>query len=265
VEGDEAMNASVEIKNLSKVFARQDVAGTLHALDNINITVKAGEFITLLGASGCGKSTLLRIIAGLEVPTMGEALFDGVPIKGTDSRRGLVFQEHTLFAWLSVRGNIEFALKSAKQYTEKKEAVDDWLLLAGLSEFADNYPHQLSGGMRQRAALVRALSVAPRLLLLDEPLGALDSFTRMNLQDELIRLWRGNGNTMIMVTHDIDEAVYLSQRIVVMTPRPGRIAQIINVPMSYPRNRAAGDFTALRTQILKRMDFARDVQEEYTI
>jgi ABC-type nitrate/sulfonate/bicarbonate transport system ATPase subunit len=259
------MSASVEIRNLSKVFARQDTDGTLRALDNISLKVDAGEFVTLLGASGCGKSTLLRIIAGLETPTVGQALFNGEVIKGTDSRRGLVFQEHTLFAWLTVRGNVEFALKSTKQYGAKKGEVDSWLALAGLTEFTNNYPRQLSGGMRQRAALVRALSVSPEALLLDEPLGALDSFTRMNLQDELIRLWRERGNTMIMVTHDIDEAIYLSQRVVVMSPRPGRIARILNVPMNYPRNRAAGDFTALRTQILKYMDFARDVQEEYTI
>jgi ABC-type nitrate/sulfonate/bicarbonate transport system ATPase subunit len=259
------MSASVEIKDLSKIFAHQDTDSTLMALDNINLSVGSGEFVTLLGASGCGKSTLLRIIAGLEAPTVGEALFDGETIRDTDSRRGLVFQEHTLFAWLTVKENITFALKSAKQYAGKKTEVDGWLSLAGLTEFSGNYPRQLSGGMRQRAALVRALSVSPDVLLLDEPLGALDSFTRMNLQDELIRLWEERKNTMIMVTHDIDEAIYLSQRIVVMSPRPGRIARILDVPMSYPRNRASGDFTALRTRILKLMDFARNVQEEYAI
>ncbi|MDR2392801.1 MAG: ABC transporter ATP-binding protein [Treponema sp.] len=259
------MSATVEIKNLSKIFARQDTDGTLHALDKINLSVGAGEFVTLLGASGCGKSTLLRLIAGLEMPTIGEVLFDGEPIRGTDSRRGLVFQDHTLFAWLTVKENMKFALKSAKRYTEKKGEIDSWLALAGLSEFSDTYPRQLSGGMRQRAALVRALSVSPDVLLLDEPLGALDSFTRMNLQDELIRLWRERGNTMVMVTHDIDEAIYISQRIAVMSPRPGRITEILDVPMSYPRNRAADDFTKLRTLILKLMHFARDIQEEYTI
>ncbi len=255
---------SVKIESVTKIFARQTEEGTLTALDGINLQISDGEFITLLGASGCGKSTLLRIIAGLEVPTEGNALFNGKRINGTSPKRGLVFQEHTLFAWLTVRQNIEFALKATKKLSGKK-VVDNWLEVAGLAEFANNFPHQLSGGMRQRAALVRALAVLPEVLLLDEPLGALDSFTRMNLQDELIRLWKERGNTMVMVTHDIDEAIYLSQRIVVMSPRPGRIAQILEVPMSYPRNRASGDFTALRTQILKLMDFARDVQEEYTI
>lgn len=263
--GGKTMSGRVEIENLSKIFARQDTDRTLLALDNINLFIGEGEFITLLGASGCGKSTLLRIIAGLEVPTIGKVLFDGKPIQGTDSKRGLVFQEHTLFAWLTVKGNIEFALKSVRQCQDIKGLVNSWLSIAGLSEFADNYPHQLSGGMRQRAALVRALSVSPEVLLLDEPLGALDSFTRMNLQDELIRLWQERRNTMVMVTHDIDEAIYLSQRIVVMSPRPGRITKILEVPMSYPRNRASGDFIVLRAQILKLMDFAKDVQEEYSI
>jgi NitT/TauT family transport system ATP-binding protein len=255
---------SVIIDNVTKIFARQTEDGTLTALDGINLEIKDGEFVTLLGASGCGKSTLLRIIAGLEVPTEGQALFNGEKIKGTSPKRGLVFQEHTLFAWLTVKQNIEFALKATKK-SGSKSAADNWLKVAGLTEFANNFPHQLSGGMRQRAALVRALAVSPDALLLDEPLGALDSFTRMNLQDELIRLWKERGNTMIMVTHDVDEAIYLSGRIVIMSPRPGRIAKILDVPMSYPRNRADGDFTLLRSQILKLMDFARDVQEEYTI
>ncbi|MPN63375.1 Aliphatic sulfonates import ATP-binding protein SsuB [bioreactor metagenome] len=164
-----------------------------------------------------------------------------------------------------MRGNIAFALKATKQYHGQKQEIDPWIALAGLTEFADNYPHQLSGGMRQRAALVRALAVSPDVLLLDEPLGALDSFTRMTLQDELIRLWQARGSTMIMVTHDVDEAIYLSRRIILMSPRPGRISRVLEVPMSYPRNRASGDFTALRAQILKLMDFARDTQVEYSI
>lgn len=255
---------SVKIENVTKIFAKQTEEGTLTALDNINLEIKDGEFVTLLGASGCGKSTLLRIIAGLEIPTQGKAFFNDEEITGTSPKRGLVFQEHTLFAWLTVRQNIDFAVKATKKDCDKS-VIDNWLSIAGLSEFANNYPHQLSGGMRQRAALVRALAVLPEALLLDEPLGALDSFTRMNLQDELIRLWKKQQGTMIMVTHDVDEAIYLSGRIVIMSPRPGRIAKILDVPMSYPRNRADGDFTLLRSQILKLMDFARDVQEEYTI
>jgi NitT/TauT family transport system ATP-binding protein len=255
---------SVKIDNVTKIFPRVTDGKTLTALDNINLEIKDGEFVTLLGASGCGKSTLLRIIAGLEIPTQGKAYFNGEEIRGTSPKRGLVFQEHTLFAWLTVRQNIEFAIKATKNDCGKA-AIDNWLKIAGLTEFENNYPHQLSGGMRQRAALVRALAVLPEALLLDEPLGALDSFTRMNLQDELIRLWKEQKGTMIMVTHDVDEAIYLSGRIVIMSPRPGRIAKILEIPMSYPRNRADGDFTLLRSQILKLMDFARDIEEEYTI
>ncbi|MDR1206073.1 MAG: ABC transporter ATP-binding protein [Peptococcaceae bacterium] len=259
------MSARVEIKGLTKIFARQGADDTMLVLNNVSADIAPGEFVTLLGASGCGKSTLLRVIAGLEVPTKGDAFFDGERISGTSPKRGLVFQEHTLFAWLTVRGNIEFTLKATKQYKERKGEIDGWLSLAGLSEFAGNYPHQLSGGMRQRAALIRALAVSPDVLLLDEPLGALDSFTRMNLQDEIIRLWRERGNTMIMVTHDIDEAIYLSGRIMIMSPRPGRIAKTVDVPQGYPRNRAAADFTALRSEILKFMDFAYEVPQDYTI
>jgi ABC-type nitrate/sulfonate/bicarbonate transport system ATPase subunit len=265
------MSGRIEIKDLTKLFARQGglrrqgTQDTLLALDHISLDIEPGEFVSLLGASGCGKSTLLRLVAGLEVPTKGGVYFDGEKILGANPRRGLVFQDHTLFAWLTVKGNIEFALKAVKQYKAKKSGIANWLELGGLSEFADNYPRQLSGGMRQRAALVRALAVSPDVLLLDEPLGALDSLTRMNLQDELIRLWRERGNTMLMVTHDVDEAIYLSQRIVIMSPRPGRISKILSVPESYPRNRASGDFTALRTEILNFMNFALDEQVEYTI
>jgi NitT/TauT family transport system ATP-binding protein len=255
---------SVKIDGVTKIFPRVTDGKTLTALDNINLEIKDGEFVTLLGASGCGKSTLLRIIAGLEIPTQGKAYFGGEEIRGTSPKRGLVFQEHTLFAWLTVRQNIEFAVKATKK-DSGKAAIDKWLEIAGLTEVEGNFPHQLSGGMRQRAALVWALAVLPEALLLDEPLGALDSFTRMNLQDELIRLWKEQKGTMVMVTHDVDEAIYLSGRIVIMSPRPGRIAKILDVPMSYPRNRADGDFTLLRSQILKLMDFARDIQEEYTI
>ncbi|MDR2421735.1 MAG: ABC transporter ATP-binding protein [Oscillospiraceae bacterium] len=259
------MSAAVELKNVGKIFARADLNGTMAALEDVNLSVEPGAFVSLLGASGCGKSTLLRIIAGLETPTFGEAICGGEPIRGTDPRRGLVFQEHTLFAWLTVRGNIKFALKGTKKYKSERSEIDGWLELAGLAEFADSYPHQLSGGMRQRAALVRALAVSPDVLLLDEPLGALDSFTRMTLQDELARLWRERHSTMIMVTHDVDEAIYLSQRIIVMSARPGRVREILNVPMSYPRNRASDDFTELRGKILKSMDFAGDIQQDYAI
>ena len=257
------MKGNIEIKNLNKTFSRTDMAGTLCAIEDLSLDIKAGEFVSIVGTSGCGKSTLLRTIAGLERPTAGEILCDGEEIHGTSPNRGLMFQEHTLFPWLTVRKNILFALKASKRYGTNGNSVDSLIETAGLQEFANSYPHQLSGGMRQRASLIRSLAVSPDVLLLDEPLGALDSFTRMVLQDEIIRLWKERGNTMILITHDVDEAIYLSNRIIVMSPRPGRITEIVNVPMSYPRNRGTSDFALLRNRLLKRLNFASDVQQDY--
>ena len=256
---------SIEIKSVNKVFTRSDTRESFYAIENLNLIINAGEFVSIIGTSGCGKSTLLRMIAGLEFPTTGDVLWGGEPIRGTSPNRGLVFQEHNLFPWMSIRKNIVFALKASKRYEEFGNTVDTLLETVQLTEFANSYPHQLSGGMRQRAALIRSLAVRPDVLLLDEPLGALDSFTRMQLQDEIIRLWKERGNTMVMVTHDVDEAVYLSSRIVVMSPRPGRIVEIVAVPMSYPRNRSTSEFVGLRTRLLKRLDFAADVEQEYNL
>jgi len=259
------MSASITIDGITKVFNALGKGETVTALDDVSLDVAAGEFVSLLGTSGCGKSTLLRIVAGLEQPTQGDARFNGEAIVGTDPARGMVFQDHSLFNWLTVRNNIKFAMKATHCYEQHHGSIDAWLELAGLADFGGHYPHQLSGGMQQRAALVRSLCVNPEVLLLDEPLGALDSLTRMNLQDELIRLWQERGTTMIMVTHDIDEAIYLSQRVVVMSPRPGRIQKIIEVPMRYPRNRGSDEFSLLRTKILQIMEFAHEEQIEYSL
>ena len=258
------MSKRIEITGLNKTFARSDIDGTLCAIEDLSLTVEPGEFVSIVGTSGCGKTTLLRIIAGLEIPTRGEVLCGGEEVRGTSPERGLVFQEHSLFPWLTVRKNILFALESSKRNHRLNTGIADTLLnTVGLTEFADSFPHQLSGGMRQRVALIRSLAISPDVLLLDEPLGALDSFTRMTLQDEIIRLWQEQGSTMMLITHDIDEAIYLSQRIVVMSPRPGRIAEIISVPSSYPRNRGASSFSELRLKLLKLLDFASDVQQDY--
>lgn len=251
------MSGHIEIKNLNKTFA------DLCAIEDLSLEIEPGEFVSIVGTSGCGKSTLLRIIAGLETPTRGTVNCGGAEIRGTSPDRGLVFQEHTLFPWLTVKKNIIFALKASGRLGQFGGDVDALLEKVGLRDFADSYPHQLSGGMRQRVALIRSLAVSPNVLLLDEPLGALDSFTRMVLQDEIIRLWQERGNTMLLITHDVDEAVYLSNRIIVMSPRPGRIAEIVTVPMSYPRNRGASDFAEIRTRLLKRLNFASDTQMEY--
>ncbi|MDR1966072.1 MAG: ABC transporter ATP-binding protein [Synergistaceae bacterium] len=255
----------IEIKNVSKIFARPDLNSTLVALEGVDMEVRPSEFISIVGTSGCGKSTLLRIIAGLEAATFGGVFCDGEPILRANPKRGLVFQENSLFPWLTVRGNIAFGLHATGKYRENAGLADRLISLVGLSEFANSYPHQLSGGMRQRVSLIRALAVSPDVLLLDEPLGALDSFTRMNIQDELLKLWRENGNTMILITHDVDEAIYLSGRIYIMSPRPGRISGEITLPMSYPRNRSSSDFVEVRNRILKKLNFAREEREDYNL
>jgi len=254
---------TLTIMDLNKTFTRNNTNENFCVLENLNLTINSGEFISIVGASGCGKSTLLRMIAGLETPTHGEILCDDKKVCGTSPDRGLVFQEHALFPWLTIRKNILFALKSSGRYKDYACTVDNLIEKVGLKEFANSYPHQLSGGMRQRAAVIRSLAVSPDVLLLDEPLGALDSFTRMVLQDELIRLWKERENTMVMITHDVDEAVYLSTRIIVMSPRPGNIREILNVPMSYPRNRASSEFSNLRTHLLKLLNFAEDIKQDY--
>jgi ABC-type nitrate/sulfonate/bicarbonate transport system ATPase subunit len=259
------MGASIEIRGVSKIFPGNGEKGSITALDNINAEITPGEFISILGASGCGKSTLLRIIAGLDSATSGAIYCEGKAVVSPDPGRGLVFQEHTLFPWMTVRGNIEFALKATRQYAKKRQEIAGWLSLADLESFAGSYPHQLSGGMRQRASLIRTLAVAPEVVLLDEPLGALDNFTRMTLQDELIRLWLERGSTMLMVTHDVDEAIYLSQRVILMSPRPGRVKDVLDIPMGYPRDRACGYFAELRIKILKQLEFAKTVPEDYSI
>lgn len=259
------MKGRIKINSLNKTFVREGYDSTLCAIESLDLTISPGEFVSVVGASGCGKSTLLRIIAGLEIPTRGEVLVDGEKVMAPGPDRGLVFQDHTLFPWLTVRKNIVFALKTARRFEEGKDRIDALIAAAGLTEFANFFPHQLSGGMRQRAALIRSLAVSPDVLLLDEPLGALDSFTRMTLQDELVRLWKERGNTMVMITHDVDEAIYLSSRIAIMSPQPGRITDIVEVSMAYPRNRGSDAFTKMRVNILKQLHFASDVQQEYNI
>jgi ABC-type nitrate/sulfonate/bicarbonate transport system ATPase subunit len=253
---------AIRIWNLNKTYGA-DSNEELCAIENLSLKILPGEFVSVVGASGCGKSTLLRIIAGLETATRGDVLCDGKEICGASPSRGLVFQEHALFPWMTIRKNIVFALKSSKRYNDFAHTIDPLLEKVGLKDFANSYPHQLSGGMRQRAAVIRSLAVSPDVLLLDEPLGALDSFTRMVLQDEIIRLWQERKNTMVMITHDVDEAVYVSNRVIVMSPRPGRITEIVHIPMSYPRNRGSSEFSALRTHLLKLLNFAADVEQDY--
>lgn len=239
-------------ENVSKSFLRTDSDGLTHALTDVNMTIEDGEFVCIVGPSGCGKSTLLRLIAGLIVPTTGTITLGNKKVEGTDSDRGMVFQKPTLFPWLTVGENVGFSANLKKQNNEKE--VDRLLEKVGLMEFKNSYPHQLSGGMAQRVALIRTMINKPNVFLLDEPLGALDAFTRMNMQDELIKLWQENKHIMIMVTHDVDEAIYLSNKVVIMEPRPGRIKKILEIKMDYPRNRTSKQFTDYRNEILETLN-----------
>ena len=239
-------------ENVSKSFLRTDSDGLTHALTDVNMTIEDGEFVCIVGPSGCGKSTLLRLIAGLIVPTTGTITLGDKKVEGTDSDRGMVFQKPTLFPWLTVGENVGFSANLKKQNNEKE--VDRLLEKVGLMEFKNSYPHQLSGGMAQRVSLIRTMINKPNVFLLDEPLGALDAFTRMNMQDELIKLWQENKHIMIMVTHDVDEAIYLSNKVVIMEPRPGRIKKILEINLDYPRNRTSKEFTDYRNEILETLN-----------
>ena len=249
--------ASLRLTSIAKSFpVPEDVTKTRPVLDDISVSLTDGELVSLVGPSGCGKSTLLRLIAGLDFPDSGELLVDGQPVTGPSAERGLVFQDPNLFPWLTVRRNIEAGLVARGLLKTRRGEVDDFMRLVGLEAFANAYPHHLSGGMSQRVALARALINHPKVLLLDEPLGALDAFTRMKMQDEVLRLWQARRTTMLLVTHDIDEAIYMSDRIMMMTQRPGRIERIISVDLVRPRDRSSREFLQLRSDILEHLHFA---------
>ncbi len=254
----ELTTGAIRAKNVRKEFLDPN-GNQVIALDRVDVDIKPGEFICLIGPSGCGKSTFLRLVAGLINPTEGSVYLDGDEIKEPSYERGLVFQDPTLFPWLNIYENVAFGLKTRHIYKENKNDVNEFIKLVKLEGFEKSLPHHLSGGMAQRAGLARALVNRPKVLLLDEPFGALDAFTRMNMQDELLRIWKERGTTMIMVTHDVDEAVYLSDRIFVMTPRPAKIEAIVNVEIgrneNYGRQRDNGDFLQLRSKILRILDY----------
>jgi NitT/TauT family transport system ATP-binding protein/sulfonate transport system ATP-binding protein len=221
------------------------------ALNNVDLDIYPQELICIIGESGCGKSTLLHIIAGFEFPTGGELLVDGQRVPGPDHRRGVVFQESSLLPWLTVEKNISLGLDIRGLRTLREEKVAQFIDMMGLEGFEHHHPTQLSGGMAQRVAIARALVNDPDMLLLDEPFGALDAFTRMRLQVVLVRTWQRQKCTTVFVTHDIDEAVYLGTRVVVLTPRPGRVARIFNIPLRRPRDRTSAEFIRLRGMIAK--------------
>jgi ABC-type nitrate/sulfonate/bicarbonate transport system ATPase subunit len=229
--------------------------GKLQVLSNINLTVNKGEFAAIVGPSGCGKSTILRMFAGLETASSGQVLADGKPIQGPHPQRSLIFQEHALYPWRTVEQNVGFGMElTGVPAAERTARIKEILEKVGLDGFQTYYPHQLSGGMRQRASIARALVLNPEVLLLDEPYGALDAITRLTMQNELIKLWRGTGKTMLLITHDIDEAVYLADTIYVMSPRPARFVTTLKADMPRPRNRNGADFVRLRQTIMDALD-----------
>jgi ABC-type nitrate/sulfonate/bicarbonate transport system ATPase subunit len=249
--------SALRVSGVSKSFPAPGNAAVRNlTLDALSLSVAAGEFVSIIGPSGCGKSTLLRLIAGLDSPDSGGLWIGDDPITGPSAERGLVFQDPNLFPWLTVSRNIQAGLVARGLLHQKRSEVAEFMRLVGLEAAAHAYPHQLSGGMAQRAALARALINHPRVLLLDEPLGALDAFTRMRMQDEMLRLWQSRRTTMLLVTHDIDEAIYMGDRIVIMTPHPGRVERTIPVTLDRPRQRNSPEFLSLRGDILEFLHFA---------
>jgi len=255
----------LNIESVNRTYIDDD-GNTVEALRDFNLQVRQGEFVSVIGSSGCGKTTLLRLIAGLDKPETGELVLNGVKIMEPAPERGYVFQQGSLFPWLTVEKNIASGLKARGVYKEYREEVARYIELIGLQGFEKSFPHQISGGMAQRVAIARALINNPAILLLDEPMGALDSFTRADIQDKLLELWKRTKNTFILVTHDIDEAIYLSDRIVIMTPRPGRIKEIVDVKMTHPRHRGGTEFLSIRRDILEKLHLASaNPQPEYVI
>lgn len=244
-------NPKISIQGVSKVFPLG--TGEFTALDNVSLDVADNEFITIVGPSGCGKSTLMNVLAGLETVSGGRALVDGIAVEGPGPERGVIFQQYALFPWLTVRENVEFGLKTAKMPKAKRRQISDHFInLVGLTQFADALPKMLSGGMRQRCAIARAYAVNPSILLMDEPFGALDALTRVKLQEQLRETWSAEKRTVVFITHDVDEAVYLANRVIVMAARPGRIHEIIDVDLPDERTeetRLSPEFTALRNRV----------------
>jgi len=247
------MSGGVTITGVSRTFPGVAGGPPTQALSPVNLTVKEGEFVAILGPSGCGKSTLLRIVAGLDKPTSGSVTLDGAPVSLPGPERGMVFQSYTLFPWLTVRENIAFGPREAGIAEAERFAIADRLMAqVGLTQFANHYPKMLSGGMQQRAALARALANDPKVLLLDEPFGALDHQTRSLMQELLLSIWEANHKTVLFVTHDIEEAVFMANRVLVMSARPGRFKCEVEIPFPHPRSyklKTSPEFAALEERL----------------
>lgn len=245
------MNAKISFRSVSRSYPLKNT--TFTALDRVSLDIGDEEFVTVVGPSGCGKSTLLNLAAGLTTPTSGEVLVDGRTVTGPGPDRGVIFQQYALFPWLTVRGNVEFGLKvGSVPAAERRRRADRAIALVGLTDFADALPKTLSGGMKQRCAIARAYAVDPDVLLMDEPFGALDALTRVQLQDRLLETWSRERRTVLFVTHDVEEAVYLARRVVVMAARPGRIHSVVEVDLPYPRTeslRLSPEFARIRNTV----------------
>ena len=244
---------SIEIKNINKSF---DGRGkNLSVLEDINLTIDDGEFVCLLGPSGCGKTTLLRLIAGLDNPTSGEVVANGEVVEKPSGDRAVIFQQYSLFPWLTVLQNVTFGLEmSGGSKEENIQAAERYLKSVGLIDFKDSYPHELSGGMKQRVAIIRSLLNHSPILLMDEPFSALDMQNRHKLQEQLIGVWKRFENTIVFVTHDVDEAVYLADKIVLLDKNPGKIAEVISVDLERPRKRESQEFLEIQESIVENLD-----------
>jgi len=246
----------LSVDNVEMVFDRD--GSEMRVLDNINLEIGEGEFICLLGPSGCGKSTLLSAMGGFLAPTHGQIRIDGEAVQGPDPRRIFVFQERGVFPWLTVEGNIGFGLFKLPR-AERERRIAHYIQMVGLTGFEKTYPAELSGGMKQRLEVARALAVNPDLLLLDEPFGALDSITRLIMRRELLRIWQAERKTIVFVTHDIDEAVQLADRVVVMSARPARIQQIVDIDIEHPRDLSSPRYLELRDGIFQQIGLAHQI------
>lgn len=252
------MVGDIAIEGVSKSFADAQGHGSTEVLRDVALHVKPGSFISFIGPSGCGKSTLLRLISGFIFPDAGDVKVDGKEVKGPGVDRGFMFQDHVLFPWLTIYDNVAFGLRARGLYGKDKSDVEAFIKLVGLKEYESYYPHQVSGGMQQRASLARALIGRPKILLLDEPLGALDAFTRMNMQEEIQEVWQKEKMTMLMVTHDIDEAVYMADTVAVMSSHPGRIIKTVDIDLPRPRARDSEAFFRYKADIMHSLHYGRE-------
>jgi len=250
------MNHKLKLHDVTKTFDSED--GEIVALEKINIEVKPNEFLCIIGPSGCGKTTLLRMTAGLDYPSSGEIILDGEKVSGPSPDRGMVFQEYSLFPWRTVLKNVEFGLEiRGMKDKERREIAEQYLELVGLRDFENSYPYELSGGMKQRVAIARALATEPSILLMDEPFGSVDAQTRNVLQEELLEIWQRTKKTILFVTHSVDEAVYLADRVAVMSSRPGCLVKCVEIDIPRPRKRTSVEVNEFRRELLMWLSLER--------